>query len=414
AGRYESALGIIERGLKLHPKDGRFPDLLTAVARNWVETTHAEKGKEGAMAVVTKLEELGKNHPDLRPAARRAAYWLVIELREAGKPEEAEALLSAKIPVVKGEKDAKEILRDVYDHWAGALLDKGDYRGAFGVYLKALDKLPDDPVMIAHLAYVVHRWLGAVEKAEGADKMKELIVQLRKEHPKLKDFIGLTPAAAWAGIKVLRDAGQYADALDALDRFADLLSKSDDVRKMYRIVYDDWAADFTKKKDPAFAVDVYEMALRRFPSDTHVWHNLGVTIQDWALALQADGREGEAKAVLLRALIRFPGVPNVAKAARNHLPLVVQDLRDAGKYTEALAVLDRHWDLLQDLHKDKADAERNEIGGGVYDIWAKTFIDKKDWDSAIAKYNEGLKVFKNSSLLKRNRQYCVDMKKRGK
>jgi tetratricopeptide (TPR) repeat protein len=453
AGRFEKALEVVERGLKMHPKDGRFPDLLTAVSRNWVQTSYAEKGPEAAREVVKALGVKGEQNPVLRESARRAPYWLVIELQGQAKPEEVEVALSASGPLVKGEVDDKQILRDVYDHWAGALLDKGDYRGAFGVYVRALDRLPDDPILRAHLAYVVHRWLGAVEKAGGPERVKALIAELRDGHPTLKDLVGLTPAAAWTSIRGLRDAGRYAEAVEALDRFGDLLTKADEVREMYRHLYDRWADDYLQKKDPARAVDIYELADRKFPKDKHVWNNLAATIQDWAIGLQADGREGEAKAVLLRALVRFPAVPDVAEVARNHVPLLVQGLRKEGTYAEALAVLDRHLDLLQELHGAKAAAERERIGrqvyhawagrhrerkewdkalevyekgirhlpnekelvsgaAGVYDAWAKTFFDPKDWDGAITIYDKGLKRFPDSSLLKDNRKYCETMKQR--
>jgi tetratricopeptide (TPR) repeat protein len=453
AGRFEKALEVVERGLKMHPKDGRFPDLLTAVSRNWVQTSYAEKGPEAARQVVKALGVKGEQNPVLRESARRAPYWLVIELQDKAKPEEVEAALSASGPLVQGEVDDKQILRDVYDHWAGALLDKGDYRGAFGVYVRALDRLPDDPILRAHLAYVVHRWLGAVEKAGGPDKVKALIAELRDAHPKLKDFIGLSPATVWAGIRGLRDVGKYAEAVEALDRFGDLLTPADEVRKMYRHLYDHWALQYFEKKDYGRAVEVYELSERRLPKDKVLWNNLSVAVQDWALALQADGREGEAKAVLLRMLVRFPNVPDVAKVARKHVENVVWGLRDEGKYPVALATLDRHLDLLEELFGVRAEKERGRVGGqvylawanghrerkewekalevyekgirhlpnekelvdwaaGVYNAWAKTFIDQKDWDGAIAIYDKGLKRFPDSSLLKDNRERCETMKKR--
>lgn len=493
AGRFEKALEIVERGLKLHPKDGRFPDLLTAVARNWVHTSYKEKGADGARQVIATLNEKGAKRPEMREAAKRAPYWLVIELQEDGKPDEAEALLADKGPLVPGEVDEKQILRDAFDHWAGSLLDKRDYRGAFGVYVRALGRLPDDPVMIAHMAYVLHRWFGSIEKAEGVEKAKELIARLREENPKLQAHIGLSTATAWTSIRALRDGGQYPEALEALDRFKEVLSKDDEVRNMYHHLYDHWADQHIQKKDHARAVDVYELAVQWSPKDRHVWNNLAATAQEWALRLQAEGQEGEAKSVLLRMLVRFAEVPDVAKIVRDHVPLVVQELRRAGKYSEALATLDRHWDLLQELHGDKAEKERRQIArqvyhvwadtfqekqqwekavevyekgfqhlpkdkelqsgaAGVYYDWAKTFRDKKewvkalevfekgikrlpedkeltdhaagvydqwartffekDWDAAIAKYDEGLKRFPKSSLLKNNREFCEAKKKR--
>src|SRR5262249_47534848 len=145
------------------------------------------------------------------------------------------------------------------------LMDKGDYRGAFGVYVRALDKLPNDPVMLSHLAYVLRRWLGAVEKEGGPDKVKELIAELGSKHPKLKDHIGMSPSQVWARVRALRDADEFAAALEALDRFSDLMTDKGEVQNMYRNLYDRWARSQREKVGRGAAVDVYEQAVRRFP-----------------------------------------------------------------------------------------------------------------------------------------------------
>jgi tetratricopeptide (TPR) repeat protein len=93
----------------------------------------------------------------------------------------------------------------------------------------------------------------------------------------------------------------------------------------------------------------------------------------------------------------------VAEVARNHVPLVVQDLIGAGKYQEALVALERKRGLLRELHGDKADTERATLGGRVYDAWARSQVRQKEWSGAVAKYDEGLKQFPDSSLLKHNR-----------
>lgn len=393
AGRFEQALTVVERGLRLHPADGRFPDLLTAVARSWVQTAQKEKGPAEGKRVVAALAEKAKSVPALKEAVRRAPYWLVIELRGTGTEDEAEAAMPRVQPPAAGEVDEKQVLRTVYDHWAGARLDAGDFRGAFGVYVKGLNRLPDDPVLLAHLTYVLQRWFAAVEKRDGEGAMKDLVAALRTDHPALKEYIGLTPATAWAAVRTLRDAGQFAEAVDVLDRYAGLLTEKAEVQNMYRHLYDRWADVHLEKKEFAAAADVYTRAAERFPTDSHVENNLAVTAQDWALALHAAGKEGEAKDVMRRMVARFPEVWKIGDVARNHVRLIVQARRRAKSYPEALAALDGHRDLLRDLHGTEAGAEERRIGRQVYAAWADEFLEREKWEEAVGVYEKGMARF---------------------
>jgi hypothetical protein len=48
----------------------------------------------------------------------------------------------------------------------------------------------------------------------------------------------------------------------------------------------------------------------------------------------------------------------------------------------------------------------------AYNQWAKTFIDKKDWDGAIAIYDKGLVRYPNQRLFEQNKAYCIEQKSR--
>jgi hypothetical protein len=140
----------------------------------------------------------------LRDAARQASYWLVIELADAGREDGPGTLPQVELPAA-GVVDEAQVLRGVYDHWAGARLDAGDFRGALAVYVRGLARLPADPVLLAHLTYVVQRWVAAVEKRDGAAAATDLVNALRTTHPALKDYIGVSPATVWSQARALRD-----------------------------------------------------------------------------------------------------------------------------------------------------------------------------------------------------------------
>jgi tetratricopeptide (TPR) repeat protein len=453
AGRFEQALAVLERGIKEFPKDGRFPALLGATAHDWARQTQFRDDAKQVREAIADLRTKHPNQPALEEAAKQMAFWLVIELQEKGKHEEALSAIRPGGPLYPGEADARELLRAVYDNWAWTFIQKKDWKGAFEVYAKALEKHPDDPHLKANLAWVVHQWLSAVEKDQGPEKMKALMAQVKKEHGKLADYIGISAAKIWEGIQALKKEGRYREARELLDRQRELLRDPKKARDMYLVLFDGWAHHHVEAGEQPTAINVYEDALRQFPGDQHLENNLAVVVQRWTLKLQKEGDEARAKEILLQSLVRFAGAKKIEEVARDHVPLLVQDLRQDGKYEEALAALARHRDLLLELHGEKAREAELRLARDVYHVWADSFADKeewdkaldiyrnglkrypkyselleggagvwdrrarkhfepKEWDKAIEVYDLGLKEFPESRLLKHNREVCVQRKKR--
>ena len=152
------------------------------------------------------------------------------------------------------------------------------------------------------------------------------------------------------------------------------------------------------------ATDVYAAGLGRFPAMEKLQGNIGWFAQEWAKEVAA-GQGPDKAADVLRALKqKFPGLQNVAQSAKNHLNNTVNALVRDRKHEEALAVLER----LKDLAEGEADVER--LAAFAYDRWARMFIDKKDWDGAIAIYDKGLARYPDQGLLKQNKAYCIEQK----
>jgi tetratricopeptide (TPR) repeat protein len=110
---------------------------------------------------------------------------------------------------------------------------------------------------------------------------------------------------------------------------------------------------------------------------------------------------------------QFPKVDGIAKAGRAHALNAITKLADEMKFDAAVAAVDAYQPLYA-----KPEV-RDELGGVVYDRWAKHLADQKQWRPAVEKCAEGLRAFpKQDATVKRLRvtvddwaQPAIDAKK---
>ncbi len=95
----------------------------------------------------------------------------------------------------------------------------------------------------------------------------------------------------------------------------------------------------------------------------------------------------------------MPEATSAESAAWSFAVRRVDALAQQKKHMEAVAVVA----ALEPLVGKK---ELPKLGGHAYDRWARTFIERRDWDQAIRIYQEGLKAYPVSDLLKDNLEYC--------
>ena len=77
---------------------------------------------------------------------------------------------------------------------------------------------------------------------------------------------------------------------------------------------------------------------------------------------------------------RFPKLARVNDIAKNHVQGVVINLRDAGKFDDALAAIDKNQDL------SKIPRMPGILARAVYDAWAGGLRGKGDWQGAVNIY----------------------------
>src|SRR5208283_5030702 len=83
---------------------------------------------------LAKVDEIAKNH----------VQGVVLNLRDAGKFDDALAAIDSNKVLLKDPTDAENLSCAVYDSWAGGLRGKGDWQGAVDIYAKGLERLPKD------------------------------------------------------------------------------------------------------------------------------------------------------------------------------------------------------------------------------------------------------------------------------
>lgn len=122
------------------------------------------------------------------------------------------------------------------------------------------------------------------------------------------------------------------------------------------VIYYNRGVDLLNEKRFAEAVSVNVRALRLDPENETAAGNLLASINNWALALGADGRFDDAIALLNRGLAAAPDHEPFHTNLRHVYRIWIQSLASAGRQREALAVL--------------VEAKAADPGSPIWNLWA--------------------------------------------
>ena len=488
AGKYENALDVLHTGLELAPKDALLNNNLKAVWHEWAEAAINDSRHDEAVAILKKAAaDVPKSHFDKMQA------WVFIRLaEELIKQKKWQAALStAASGLGKVGTDANEELKswriNAFLRWSVAEINEKDFESAATAIESGLKVAPKDKRLINNLVFAAQEWSWSIYQQDGSIAAEKILDNLTKRHANIPEMQNAAASYVSRLVKQLNARKKFEEAIAAVSRNKNRIQNKTDVDNMLHVVYDTWANQFANKGDWQQAVAVYADSLKSFPADKHLTNNLMVTWdlwasrmmqnKDWAaaakvyqLAIQNHpenkrfknnltyvGKEwswneykkkGAAEAEkLLRQLTKAnPKVAEVTAIVDIYLQRVVQEHTKAGKYSEALAAIDRcqriphdknkslklvrstydqwshslqktkEWQPAVDVYvkslkrlpKDKH-LTRNAIV--TWNAWAKLSIDAKDWDTAIEVYTKANAQFPDNSLLKNNLKFCRQKKK---
>ncbi len=396
-GKFEEAMNVLTIGVALAPKDATLLHNRKVVWGNWADAA-AKTGKDDV--ALTVLRQAAKEVPDGNFTARQA--WIYIhrgeDLANAGEWEKA--LAAVALGYEKVDKAPQKELADwqagVPIRWGNSLLGKQDYAIAAEVLQAARAKAPTDSRLTNNLVYTIQEWARATQAKDGDDKARTLLREQIKRYPDLNQLKDVAAGFAQRTVFTLRDAGKYEEALAAVESNRELFPNKAAADELSLSLFDSWAGKFSGAKKWNEAVDVYEKALKRLAGNDHLKNNLVYTIQEWAADTYKSGGQEKARTVLLDLRKRFPDMKEIDGLANSHVQRVVADLRSAEKYKEALAAVDDNKELLP--VKDDA----KTLAYTVYDNWASSFKQKKDWQGAVDIYAKSLETYPKDGHLTNN------------
>jgi tetratricopeptide (TPR) repeat protein len=401
-GKFEEALNVLGTGLDLAPRDATLLHNRKVVWHEWAEAAMKAGKEDEALAIARRAAEAV---PDGDFLALQA--WLYIrggeERIKAGNWEKAIALVEPALEKLDAgpRAELRKWRAGVRLRWANAELDRGNFEKTVALLQESMTLEPEDPRFANNLGYTVQQWVRKTYAREGEARARAVLVAQLERFPQVPEVQRTAKGFIHGLIRDLRRAGKHEEALAAIDRLQDLLKDDGEARDIVRGIYDRWADQCRDAKDWQGAVDVYAKALARWPEDKHLRNNLGVLVRQWARATYTQDGEDKARAVLAAQLQRFPKVPDVAEAAQAYVHQVARDLKEAGKFAEAQALIDRHKELLKD------EGQAKDLSVAAYDDQARKLSKAGQWNEAVTVYEKALQRFPNDSHLRNNLAYTA-------
>lgn len=286
--------------------------------------------------------------------------------------------------------------------WSSGLADDGKFEEAREVLVVGLDLAPKDATLLHNRKVLWSQWADAAAMSNKDDEAIEILRRAAAEVPD-----GNFPAMqAWIYIRrgeELIKAGEWEKAMAAVETG---LGKIDETpREELRAWMADlplrWSQSEMDAKNYANAIELLARARSQQPDDQRLTQNIIYVTQEWVR--ETFEKEGEAKACEVLALLlqRFPEIATLNKVAVGHVQRIVGLLSDAGNFEESLAAIERHQQFL--VEKETAE----DLYQSVYDSWATSFTDQKNYEQAVVVYERGLGRFPDNAHLKQNIVYTM-------
>lgn len=198
-----------------------------------------------------------------------------LELDEAGKYEEALALLATGLEVCPKDSAMLNNHKLLWNRYAQSLMAEGKVNEALTVLRRAARAIPSEDFETKQAFLFIAPAQELMESGKWDEALKLFNDGLgkvdQKAVAKLKQArIGLFLNRSVAAM----EKGEFEAALKVLNEGTKLEPKDSRIKNNITAVYDRWANGYMEKKDWTGAVEVYEKGLAQFPGDSHLKNNL--------------------------------------------------------------------------------------------------------------------------------------------
>jgi tetratricopeptide (TPR) repeat protein len=361
-----------------------------------VTLTDQKRNHEALLAYFRAMSLDQEFNSAVKNALAVLANWS-LELAGAGKFEAAINVLSTGVELAP--KDARLVhnRKVIWGDWAMAAAKAGKEEEALDILRRASKEVPDGNFPVMQAWIYIRRGEELVSAGQWDKALAAAQQGLQKIDKGPQDELRRWQSgAAGRWVNGLVDEAKHEDALAVLERHQKAVASEAEARSLFIFVFDSWARKYTRTRQWDEAIGVFDKGLERIPDSDILKTNLVYNMQEWVRdAYKSSGQE-KAKAVLFGLRQRYPSLAAVDGIAQAHVQRVVAELRDAGKYAEGLAAIDANKDLLKNSNSAMG------LVYSVYDRWAGSFTDKKDWQGATDIYAKALKSYPKDGHLRNN------------
>jgi tetratricopeptide (TPR) repeat protein len=397
-GHFDVAASVLSRALTETPDDKRLDEMAGYLGQEWAKKASTEGYSKG-LAVLTTLSRQFPAAGALKDAANSYVWRQVSALADAGRIDDGLAALEEAGDLVKSAEEKSRLSAYIFDTGAKAHIKNNAWDDAADLYARGLKQIPDSDLLKNNVAYMAQEWQKAAYAKGGTSEVAAVATKLVAKFP------GIAAISESGRNQIQRTVSEYVDADNFDKAFAALkdatpLLTPPDIKSLNELIYDNWAKKLFKAKNWEGAADVYAAGLAAVDSSDLLAHNAVYLAQEWARSALADGGIEAMIPVARQAMAKFPKLPDVLDGPAGAVNDAVNEKVHADNFEAAIALVTRAAEILPAEKK-------NNLFEYSYDRWAKSFMDKKQWQEAVKIYDQGLQRVPDSSLFKHNREYCL-------
>lgn len=385
-------------------------DLIDGTTRVQIEPTNPDgydwpaKVKKPGVVVVGFQPDRKKGYDaDGFGLAAAAASNLGTEAGRADPPRLADAVQWQAIALALDPSDptaANNMIASV-SNWGLKAKDAKQYEDAVALYAFGRAVFGDKGKLEHNYRVVWEHYLDEVFAAGKFEDGLKLVARAAAAFPKDKSF---GDPAEW----VTRAAHSKSekDGWEAGLKFADgaITHLTGDAAKGVRAwkskAQRQWSQKLLADGDPAGSLKVLSAGLKEAADDKELLAGLDFHAQEALDVLIKKDGPAAGIAHFKDVCKKFPKAQGVREAGFRHAARAASDLADAKKFSEAMKAADDYGPLAGD--------RAGEVRCLVFDTWAQSLATDGEWEKALGKYAEGLKLYPKDARLSNNAIATVD------